>query len=85
MAGYGLVAKKPTVKAWVIRLPSEFVIYKGAKDQCAFQTVVMAETAQMAWELAFQSDVWEQLPWSVDKVQVFPKTPVTTDVKHPAG
>jgi len=69
----------------VIRLPSEFVIYKGAKTQCSFQTVVMAESAQMAWEIALRSDFWEQLPWDVDKVQVFPKTPVTADVDHSPG
>jgi hypothetical protein len=61
------------------------VIYKGAKTQCSFQTVVMATTAQMAWEVAFESDVWEQLPWTVDKVQVFPKIPVTADVDHSPG
>ena len=69
----------------MIRLPSEFVIYKGAKTQCSFQTVVMAESAQMAWEIALRSDFWEQLPWDVDKVQVFPKTPVTADVDHSPG
>jgi hypothetical protein len=69
----------------VIRLPSEFVIYKGTKTQCSFQTVVIAESAQMAWELAFRSDVWEQLPWDVDKVQVFPKTPVTVDGHYSPG
>lgn len=58
------------------------MIYKGANDSCSFQTVVMAESAQMAWEVAFESDVWEQLPWAVDKVQVFPKIPVTADVDH---
>jgi len=61
------------------------VIYKGAKTQCSFQTVVMAESAQMAWEIALRSDFWEQLPWDVDKVQVFPKTPVTADVDHSPG
>jgi hypothetical protein len=81
-AGYGLVVKEPQIKAWVIRLPSEFVVYKGAKTQCSFQTVVMATTAQMAWETAFSSDVWEQLPWDIDKVQVFPKIPVTADGHH---
>ena len=78
-------AEPPRPKAWVIRLPSEFVIYKGANDSCSFQTVVMATTAQMAWEVAFESDVWEQLPWTVDKVQVFPKIPVTADVDHSPG
>jgi hypothetical protein len=58
------------------------VIYKGAKTQCSFQTVVMAESAQMAWEIALRSDFWEQMPWDVDRVQVFPKTPVTADVDH---
>jgi hypothetical protein len=43
---------------------------------------VMATTAQMAWETAFSSDVWEQLPWDIDRVQVFPKTPVTADGHH---
>ena len=81
-AGSEPVAKKPVVKAWVIRLPSEFVLYKGAKAQCSFQTVVMATTAQMAWETALSSDVWEQMPWDVDRVQVFPKTPVTADGHH---
>ena len=66
----------------MIRLPSEFVVYKGAKTQCSFQTVVIAESAQMAWELALRSDAWEQLPWDVDRVQLFPKTPVTADGCH---
>ena len=66
----------------MIRLPSEFVVYKGARSECSFQTVVIAESAQMAWELALRSDTWEQLPWDVDRVQLFPKTPVTADVDH---
>ena len=69
----------------MIRLPSEFVLYKGANGQCSFQTVVMATTAQMAWEVAFESDVWEQLPWDIDRVQVFPKIPVTADGCHSPG
>ena len=79
------IAKEPSPKAWVIRLPSEFVLYKGINGSCSFQTVVVATTAQMAWEVAFESDVWEQLPWVVDKVQVFPKSPVTADVDHSSG
>jgi hypothetical protein len=48
----------------------------------SFQTVVMAECEEMAWDVAIRCDVWEQLPWDVDNVQIFPKCPVESDVSH---
>jgi hypothetical protein len=38
----------------------------------------MAETEEMAWEVATACDVWERIPWKVDNVQIFPKTPLTS-------
>jgi hypothetical protein len=36
----------------------------------------MAATEDMAWEVAMSCDVWEELPFQVDNVQIFPKEPV---------
>jgi hypothetical protein len=39
----------------------------------------MAETEEMAWEVATTCDVWERIPWKVDNVQIFPKAPLTSE------
>jgi hypothetical protein len=60
----------------VIRLPGVFIGYGGTSERGSFQTVVMAETEEMAWEVAMDCDVWERIPWKVDSVQIFPKAPL---------
>lgn len=61
----------------MIRLPGVFIGYGGTKEPGSFQTVVMAETEEMAWEVAMDCDVWERIPWKVDNVQIFPRAPLT--------
>ena len=60
----------------MIRLPGAFIGYGGTKETGSFQTVVMAENEEMAWEVATTCDVWERIPWKVDNVQIFPKAPL---------
>ena len=62
----------------MIRLPGAFIGYGGAKESESFQAIVMAESEDMAWEVATTCDVWERIPWKVDKVQIFPRAPLTT-------
>jgi hypothetical protein len=62
----------------VIRLPGAFIGYGGTMERGSFQTVVVAENEEMAWEVATACDVWERIPWKVDNVQIFPKTPLTS-------
>lgn len=75
----------PKPKAWVIRLPGVFVGYNGSRVKGSFQTIVMATTEEMAWDVAIQHDVWEQLPFDVANVQIFPKDPVPSHGDHQAG
>lgn len=42
----------------------------------SFQTVVVAENEEMAWDIATNCDVWERIPWEVDNVQIFPRAPL---------
>ena len=63
-------------------MPGTFVGPCGVITSGSFQTVVMAECEEMAWDVAIRGDVWEQLPWDVDNVQIFPKCPVESDVSH---
>lgn len=67
------IVDKP--RAWVIRLPGVFVGYDGSRQKGSFQTIVMAPTADYAWDVAIQQDVWEPLPFQVSNVQIFPKDP----------
>lgn len=71
-------------RAWVVRLPGVFIGYGGSKQRGSFQTVVMAESEDMAWELAMSCDVWESLPFQVETCQVFPKDFLPTDGKDQA-
>ena len=64
-----------SLRAWVIRLPGVFVGYDGKKERGSFQTIVMAPSADYAWDVAIQQDVWTPLPFRVDNVQIFPKDP----------
>jgi hypothetical protein len=66
----------------VIRLPGVLIEQNGAMKPGSFQTVVMAETEAMAWEVAMGSDVWERIPWEVSDVQVFPKIPLSLPDDH---
>jgi hypothetical protein len=66
----------------VIRLPGVFIGYGGDKQRGSFQTVVMAQSEDMAWEVAMMCDVWESLPFKVDNCQVFPKDLLPSDGRH---
>ena len=67
-------------RAWVIRLPGLFVGPGGRKISGSFQTVVMAQSEDMAWEIAINCDVWEQLPFDIKNIQIFPKEPLSHGV-----
>jgi hypothetical protein len=67
---------QPERRAYVVRLPGVFIGYSGAKQQGSFQTVVVAESEEIAWEVACACDVWEQLPFDVKNAQIFPKDPL---------
>jgi len=69
-ARHGWQQDKP--KAWVVRLPANFINHKNQTCKGSFQTVVMAESEIIAWETAMDCDVWEKLPFEVKHVQVFP-------------
>jgi len=62
-------------RGWVVRVPSAFVGYESLYPG-GFQTVVIAETEDMAWEIAGNSDVWEQLDFPVEHLAVFPQNPL---------
>ena len=62
----------------MIRLPGAFIGYGGTMEPGSFQTVVVAENEEMAWEVATRCDVWERIPWKVDNVQIFPRAPLTS-------
>jgi len=63
-------------RAWVIRLPGVFMCPTGHRTKGSFQTVVLAPSEDLAWEVAMMCDVWEQLPFDVKNVQIFPKDPI---------
>lgn len=67
--------KEASVKprAWVIRLPGAFMHLGEERKYSAFQTVVVATSAETAWEVACMTDVWETLPFQVKQVQIFPR------------
>jgi hypothetical protein len=67
----------------VVRLPGVFIGLDGSKTRGSFQTVVVAQSEEIAWELAMMTDVWEPLPFKVKNVQIFPKEPLTNG-KHQA-
>ena len=56
----------------MIRIPSDYVGFHGK----GFQTVVIAETAEKAWEVAITSDTWETLDFEISCMTVFPQTPL---------
>jgi hypothetical protein len=70
-----LAPKPKRPRAYVIRLPGLFIGHNGHKIKGSFQTVVLAFSEEQAWDVAIQHDVWEQLPFNVDQVQIFPKDP----------
>ena len=41
-----------------------------------FQTVVLAESAESAWEVAMDSDSWETLPFDIPGIECFPRAPM---------
>lgn len=71
-------------RAWVIRVPGVFIGAGGTRERSSFETIVMAPTADYAWDVATQSDAWTRLPFCIDNVQIFPKDPeVITSDNHP--
>jgi len=68
-------------RAWVIRVPGVFVGPGGTRERSSFETIVMAPTADYAWDVATNSDAWTRLPFCIDNVQIFPKDPevITSD------
>lgn len=75
-------ASDSRLRAWVIRLPGVFIGPGGDRERGSFQTVVMAETEDMAWDVAMRCDVWESLPFKVESCQIFPKDPAPADGHH---
>ena len=55
---------------FVVRLPGAFTTYG---EESGYQTVVLARTANEAFESACESNSWEVLPFEVEQVHVFPK------------
>ena len=70
----GPVTRTKEKRSWVVRIPSAFV-FTGAKTG-GFQTVVMAETRDQAWEEASKCDEWELLDFFIRHMKVFPKEPL---------
>lgn len=60
-------------RAWVIRMPGSVFRHADKTEETAFQTIVVAEDAESAWEVACVTDEWEVLPFQVKKVQIFPR------------
>ncbi len=56
---------------FVVRLPGAFT--PDESDEIGYQTVVLAKTANEAFESACDSNSWEILPFAVDNVHVFPR------------
>ena len=70
----GAVTYKTEKRSWVVRIPSAFV-FTGAKTG-GFQTIVMAETRDQAWEEASKCDEWEILDFFISHMKVFPQDPL---------
>jgi len=61
------------LKAFVVRVPANYIDKTNQIQRGAFQTVVMAPSEIMAWETAIACDIWEKLPFDIQYVRVFPK------------
>ncbi len=61
-------------RSWIVRIPASFV-FTGAKTG-GFQTIVIAETLDQAWDEAYKSNEWEILKFKVSHLCVFPKEPL---------
>ena len=70
----GPVTRTKEKRSWVVRIPSTFV-FTGAKTG-GFQTIVMAETRDQAWEEASKCDEWEILDFFISHMKVFPQDPL---------
>ena len=68
------LTRKKEKRSWVVRIPSAFV-FTGAKTG-GFQTIVIAETRDQAWEEASKCDEWEILDFFVSHMKVFPQDPL---------
>ena len=60
----------PNPRYFVVRLPGAFTTYG---DEAGYQTVVLARTANEAFETACECNSWELLPFEVENVHVFPR------------
>ena len=69
-----LIDGKKVKRSWVVRIPSSFV-FTGAKTG-GFQTIVIAETRDQAWEEASKCDEWEILDFFISHMKVFPQDPL---------
>lgn len=56
-------------------MPGVVFTLDGRKIPGSFQTIVFAPSEEVAWEVAMMSSVWEQLPFNVKDIQIFPKEP----------
>ena len=68
------LSRKKEKRSWVVRIPSAF-IFTGAKTG-GFQTIVIAQTRDQAWEEASKCDEWEILDFFISHMKVFPKEPL---------
>ena len=68
------LSRKKEKRSWVVRIPSAFV-FTGAKTG-GFQTIVMAQTRDQAWEEASKCNEWELLDFFISHMKVFPKEPL---------
>tara|TARA_R100000781_G_scaffold105935_2_gene69814 strand:+ start:545 stop:694 length:150 start_codon:yes stop_codon:yes gene_type:complete len=48
----------------------------SSKNCGGFQTVVMAENCNKAWDVAAETEEWEVLLFKVSTVMVFPSNPL---------
>ena len=67
------LTRKKEKRSWVVRIPSAFV-FTGAKTG-GFQTIVIAETRDQAWEEASKCDEWEILDFFISHMKAFPQDP----------
>ena len=45
----------------------------------SFQTIVVAQSEAMAWELASQDASWDALPFPVEHPSIFPRDAITSE------
>lgn len=60
-------------------MPAIYCNPLGNVSHCSFQTIVVAQTETMAWELATQDASWDQLPFEVQHPSIFPRDAITCE------